>query len=51
VLLLLLLLLRLLLLSGSGLRDRVSAVLGAKVTAVLQPIDFELAAEGVKVTG
>jgi hypothetical protein len=47
----LLLLLLLLLLPGAGLRDRVSAVLGAKVAAVMQPIEVELAAEGVKVTG
>lgn len=41
----------LLLAAGSGLRDRVSAVLGAKVAALLQPLEFELPDDGVKVTG
>jgi hypothetical protein len=37
--------------AGSGLCERVSAVLGSKVAAVLVPIEVKLQEEGVTITG
>jgi hypothetical protein len=41
----------LLLCAGSGLLQRVSAVLGSKVAAVLVPMELKLQEEGVTITG
>lgn len=37
--------------AGSSLSDRVAAVLGAKVAALLQPLEVEVPAQGVRITG
>lgn len=36
---------------GSSMLDRVSAVLGSKVAALLVPVEVKLEQEGVKISG